>query len=243
MKNKKTNTSKLMILLSFLLMIIIFAYILLNSNMFNSSNIKIEGNSRVSNKEIEKILDIKEDKNIFMYNTKQMEEVLIKNKYIDSVDVKRSIPNKLQILIIEKEIAAILENEDNYSYIDKSGNLIQSFDKNYDIDKGVIVKIKYNLTEDKRVEFENEETKKRLLYLLECIKKENLYKKIKTVDFEKKNTINIYTSENIKFILPKDDKIDYNLSMMRVILSDLQGKNTKNGIVDFTLGNNPIYKP
>ncbi|MGL4913340.1 MAG: cell division protein FtsQ/DivIB [Romboutsia sp.] len=242
MKNKKTNTAKLMVLLSLVLMIIIFAYILLNSDIFNSSNVKIEGNNRVLNKEIEKMLEIKEDKNIFMYNINQMEKILMENRYIESVEVERSIPNKLHILIKEKEIAAILENENNYCYIDKNGDLIQSFDKSYDIDKGVIVKVKYNLMEDKRVEFENEETKKRLLYLLECMKKENLYKKVKVVEFEKKSTINIYTSENIKFILPNNDKVDYNISMMRAILSDLQGKNITDGMVDFTLGNNPIYK-
>lgn len=243
MKTKKVNTTKIIILLSLVLMIIIFAYILLNSNIFNSSNIKIEGNNKVLNKEIERTLDIKEDKNIFMYNIKQMEKILMENKYIESVYIERKIPNKLHILIKEKETAAILEKENNYCYIDKNGDLIQSFDKSYNIEKGVIVKINYSLIDDKRVEFENEETKKRLLYLLECIKKENLYKKVKFIDFEKKNKINIYTTENIKFILPYNDKIEYNISMMRAILSDLQGKNTKDGIVDFTLGNNPIYKP
>lgn len=242
MKRKKINTSKLITLLSLVLMMIIFAYILLNSNMFNSSNIKIEGNSRVEKEEIIKILDIKDDKNIFKYNKKQMEEKLKENNYIESGQVKIGMPNKLHIIIIEKEIAAILDNDFRYTYIDKGGKFIQSVDKSDKVEKGVIVKINYELQEDKSIKFENEEHKKILLNLLECLKKENLNKKIKTIIF-KNETIEMTTKENIKIILPNNSKLNYNISMLGSILSDLQGKYVRSGSVDFTLGNNPIYKP
>ena len=242
-KKKKINTNKLMILLSFMLMIIIFIYITLNSNLFNSSNIKIEGNKRISTNEIIKILDIKEDKNIFMYNIKQMEESLMKNNYIENVKIKRKIPNKLQILIIEKEIVAVLKKEENYCYIDKKGNLIQEIEE---LDKSanhVVVEVEYNLVDAKMIEFKNEETKKRLLYLLECMKENNLYKKIKKINFKESDIIKMYTNDNIEIILPKDEKTEYNITMVSSILSDLQGEHIRGGTIDFTCGNNPIYRP
>lgn len=242
MKRKRLNTSKLITLLSLVLMIIIFAYILLNSSIFSSSNVKIEGNNRVSKEAIIKNLDIRDDKNIFKYNKKQMEETLEENNYIESGQVKIGMPNKLHIIIIEKEIVAILDNNFRYTYIDKHGKFIQSVDKSDKAEKGVIVKINYELQEDKSIKFENEEHKKILLNLLECLKKENLNKKVKTIIF-KNETIEMTTKENIKIILPNDSKLNYNMSMLGSILSDLQGKYVRSGSVDFTLGNNPIYKP
>lgn len=242
MKRKRLNTSKLITLLSLVLMIIIFAYILLNSSIFSSSNVKIEGNNRVSKEVIIKNLDIRDDKNIFKYNKKQMEEKLEENNYIESGQVKIGMPNKLHIIIIEKEIVAILDNDFRYTYIDKNGKFIQSVDKSDKVEKGVIVKINYELQEDKSIKFENQEHKKILLNLLECLKKENLNKKIKTIIF-KNETIEMTTKENIKIILPNDSKLNYNISMLGSILSDLQGKYVRSGSVDFTLGNNPIYKP
>ncbi|HSQ88055.1 cell division protein FtsQ/DivIB [Romboutsia sp.] len=241
-KKKKINTTKLMILLSFILMIIIFILLLLNSSIFNSSNINIEGNKRISTNEIIKILDIKENKNIFMYNTKQMEKSLMNNSYIERVKVKRNIPNKLQILVIEKEIVAILKEGENYCYIDNKGDLIQQIKELDSSEKKVIIEAKYNLTDDKKIEFQNEETKKRLLYLLECTRKYNLHKKINKINFEKNDIINIYTNDKIKIILPNNNKTGYNIAMMSPILSDLQSKHIKGGTVDFTCGNNPIYR-
>lgn len=242
-KLKKINTSKLMILLSFILMMIIFIYIMLNSNLFNSSNIKIEGNKKISTSEIIKILDIKQDKNIFMYNVKQMEESIMKNNYVESVKINREIPNKIKILIIEKEIVAVIKQEEKYCYIDKNGDLIEEIEKLDDNEKHLIVELKYNLSEGKSIEFKNEETKKRLLYLLECIKENNLYKKINKINFEKSDTIKMYTNDKIKIILPNDEEIAYNMAMISSILSDLQGEHVKGGTIDLTYGNNPIYRP
>lgn len=242
-KYKKHNASKLMILLSFMLMIIIFIYITLNSNLFNSTNVKIEGNKRVPKDEIIKVLDIKEDKNIFMYNAKEMEKSLMENKYIESVKVKRSIPNKLKILIIEKEIAATIKDEKNYCYIDTKGNLIQKIEKLDGNEENVVVEIKYKLNDDQSIDFENEETKKRLLYLLETMKKNNLYKKINKINLQKNDIINMYTKDDIKIIVPNDKKIEYNIAMISSILSDLQGKHVNGGMIDLISGSNPIYRP
>jgi cell division protein FtsQ len=242
-KYKKHNTSKLMILLSFMLMIIIFIYITLNSNLFNSTNVKVEGNKRVPKDEIIKVLDIKEDKNIFMYNAKEMEKSLMENKYIESVKVKRSLPNKLKILIIEKEIAATIKDENKYCYIDTKGNLIHQIEKLDGNEENVVVEIKYKLNDDKSIKFENEETKKRLLYLLESMKKNNLYKKINKINLQKNDIINMYTKDDIKIILPNDKKIEYNIAMISSILSDLQGKHVNGGTIDFISGSNPIYRP
>ena len=125
-KNKKRiNTSKVVIIFSLILIVVIVLYTSLNSGIFNSDNIEIEGNKYVESEYIIKALEVNNNKNIFRYNIKDMEEILLNNKYIDKVEIKRLLPNTLKVSIIEKEIVANLYNEEIYCYIDKEGNFIE----------------------------------------------------------------------------------------------------------------------
>ena len=65
-KNKKRiNTSKVVIIFSLILIVVIVLYTSLNSGIFNSDNIEIEGNKYVESEYIIKTLDINNNKNVF----------------------------------------------------------------------------------------------------------------------------------------------------------------------------------
>lgn len=242
-KKKRVNASNLMILLSFLLMITIGMYSILNSSLFNTNNVEIEGNKKIKKNEILKDLDIRKDKNIFMYDMNKMEKIVLKNPYVETVQVKRKLPDNLQILIKEKEIYAIIKDKDDYCYIDKEGNCIEKIKEISDKESSLIVDIDYIIDENNNIEFKNEETKERLLYLLECMKENNLYKKIVKVNYEKDDIINMYTKDDIKIILGNDKDLDYNISRMSYIISDLQDDVKRKGTIDLTYGNYAVYKP
>jgi len=245
-KNKKrinkVNNSKVVVIFSFLLIIVILLYTVLNSQMLNSKNIEIKGNKYVKSEDIIKILDIKDDKNIFRYNINNMEKILLTNNYIDKVKIKRKLPNTLSINIIEKEIAANLYNGNIYCYIDKNGTFIDKFDKDNKDNNIIKVNINYNLINSQNIKFNNKENEKSLLYLLEYIKEESIYKKIKSIDMTNANTINIYTKDDINIFLNKDEELKYNISRVATILSDLQNKNQNGGELDLSTGKYALYR-
>jgi len=241
-KIKKVNNSKVVIIFSFLLIIVILLYTVLNSQMLNSKNIEIKGNKYVKSEDIIKILDIKDDKNIFRYNINNMEKILLTNNYIDKVKIKRKLPNTLSINIIEKEIAANLYNGNIYCYIDKNGTFIDKFDKDNKDNNIIKVNINYNLINSQNIKFNNKENEKSLLYLLEYIKEESIYKKIKSIDMTNANTINIYTKDDINIFLNKDEELKYNISRVSTILSDLQNKNQNGGELDLSTGKYALYR-
>ena len=229
-KNKKRiNTSKVVIIFSLILIVVIVLYTSLNSGIFNSDNIEIEGNKYVESEYIIKALEVNNNKNIFRYNIKDMEEILLNNKYIDKVEIKRLLPNTLKVSIIEKEIVANLYNEEIYCYIDKEGNFIDEIDENNKDNEVITVHIDYNKTDSQEIKFKNEENKKRLLYLLEYIKEEGIYKKIDNIDMTKPNSINMSTKEDINILLNSDEELKYNISRLAMILADLQNKKQKGG--------------
>ncbi|MCI6666609.1 MAG: FtsQ-type POTRA domain-containing protein [Romboutsia timonensis] len=243
-KNKKRiNTSKVVIIFSLILIVVIVLYTSLNSGIFNSDNIEIEGNKYVESEYIIKALEVNNNKNIFRYNIKDMEEILLNNKYIDKVEIKRLLPNTLKVSIIEKEIVANLYNEEVYCYIDKEGNFIDEIDENNKDNEVITVHIDYNKTDSQEIKFKNEENKKRLLYLLEYIKEEGIYKKIDNIDMTKPNSINMITKEEINILLNSDEELKYNISRLAMILADLQNKKQKGGEIDLSTGKYALYRP
>ena len=243
-KNKKRiNTSKAVIIFSLILIVVIVLYTSLNSGIFNSDNIEIEGNKYVESEYIIKALEVNNNKNIFRYNIKDMEEILLNNKYIDKVEIKRLLPNTLKVSIIEKEIVANLYNEEIYCYIDKEGNFIDEIDENNKDNEVITVHIDYNKTDSQEIKFKNEENKKRLLYLLEYIKEEGIYKKIDNIDMTKPNSINMGTKEDINILLNSDEELKYNISRLAMILADLQNKKQKGGEIDLSTGKYALYRP
>ena len=243
-KNKKRiNTSKVVIIFSLILIVVIVLYTSLNSGIFNSDNIEIEGNKYVESEYIIKALEVNNNKNIFRYNIKDMEEILLNNKYIDKVEIKRLLPNTLKVSIIEKEIVANLYNEEIYCYIDKEGNFIDEIDENNKDNEVITVHIDYNKTDSQEIKFKNEENKKRLLYLLEYIKEEGIYKKIDNIDMTKPNSINMSTKEDINILLNSDEELKYNISRLAMILDDLQNKKQKGGEIDLSTGKYALYRP
>ena len=233
-KNKKRiNTSKVVIIFSLILIVVIVLYTSLNSGIFNSDNIEIEGNKYVESEYIIKALEVNNNKNIFRYN----------NKYIDKVEIKRLLPNTLKVSIIEKEIVANLYNEEIYCYIDKEGNFIDEIDENNKDNEVITVHIDYNKTDSQEIKFKNEENKKRLLYLLEYIKEEGIYKKIDNIDMTKPNSINMGTKEDINILLNSDEELKYNISRLAMILADLQNKKQKGGEIDLSTGKYALYRP
>lgn len=239
---KNINSSNIVIIFSILLIMVIILYTCLNSSMFNSKNIVIEGNKYVDENYIEKVLEFKNDKNIFRYNMNNMEKILLDNKYIESINIKRLFPDTIKISIIEKEIYAVLHNNNEYCYIDNKGNFIDKINI-YDKDNNIVViNIDYDLNNLQEIKFKNEEDRKRLLYLLECIKQESIYKKMKKIDMAEINSIKMYTKDDIKILLNNDESLKYNISKLSMILFDLQSKKQQGGEIDLTIEKYALYK-
>ena len=239
---KKVNNSKVVIIFSFLLIIVMLLYTVLNSQMLNSKNITINGNKYIKSEDIIKILDIKDDKNIFRYNINNMEKILLSNKYIDKIKIKRKLPNTLSINITEKDIVANLYNGEVYCYIDKNGTFIDKFDEDNKDDNIIKVNIDYNLDNLQNINFDNKENEKSLLSLIDYIKEESIYKKIKSIDMTNANTINIYTKDDVHVLLNKGEELKYNVSRLAAILSDLQNKNQIGGELDLSTGKYALYR-
>lgn len=241
-RKKRVDSSRIIIALSFLFMIIIGLYTFLNSDIFNIKNIQIEGNNKVSDEIIEQYLDVKYDKNIFIYSTKKIKKSLEQNTYIETVSIKKIFPNTIQVNINEKGIVALIKDENKYCYIDNNLNVIDRLNEIDKNEKAIIIETEYNLNNENIIKFENDDIKKGLRYLMECISNNNLSKKIKKINYEQ-DIINMYSIDGTNIILENNNKLKYNISKVSSILVDLQTRNNKGGNIDLTSYKYAIYTP
>lgn len=91
---------------------------------FNIKEINIENNLLIKDEELKKLLEPIYNKNIFFLKNKEIKEILIRNSFVDSFDLKRKYPNTLKIKIYEKKPIAILLNKKKKFYLSEKNKLI-----------------------------------------------------------------------------------------------------------------------
>ncbi|WP_455538503.1 cell division protein FtsQ/DivIB [Terrisporobacter sp.] len=239
-KRKKVNTNKLMGILFFSLLLVLGTCFFLKSDFFYLNEIVINNNKYLTKEEINNLLNIEKNKNIFFYNLNNLQNKIKESPYIKNCEIKRKIPNKLIVNIEEKNIVGPIYNGRSYVYIDDDGNFI-----------GQIKKIKNNETviyslytlDNSFLRFTNKNDKKSLLVLYSKLKEENILKQIKTIDFRNKSIINMKGKSGITICLNKDNSIKQNIIKLRKVLVDLQNRKETDGNIDMTYNDYILYSP
>ena len=119
------------IVIALILLIILSTYKpekLFLSSKFKIEQIKIENNSIVKESDIKKNIAHIYDKNIFIIDTQNIQNILKKNTFIESFEIKKIYPNKIIIKIYEKKPIAILEYKKQKFYINQKIDLIDFVD-------------------------------------------------------------------------------------------------------------------
>lgn len=108
------------------IIIVIAIFVFLKSPFFNIEeiNVKIDHNTMLTESEIKELSNIVVGQNMFSINKKKSIENIETNSYVESVKIKRKVPNKLEIEVVERTIAFQFEINGAYAYIDNCGVVI-----------------------------------------------------------------------------------------------------------------------
>lgn len=120
-------------ILLFILLTTINPHQEISFNKFNLKKIEIENNSLLDEKEIKKLLDSINNKNLIFLKFKEIENALMKNNFIEGFNIKKKYPNTLKVKIFEKKPIAILINKKKKFYLSEKIDLIKFRNlQNYD---------------------------------------------------------------------------------------------------------------
>ena len=98
--------------------------LLTTSNYFALATVEIQGNSRLTSREILENVDLEEGANILALSIDAIEETLSLNPWVEEVSVKRVLPGTLVIGVKEKVPAFWLLHEGKLHYADALGKII-----------------------------------------------------------------------------------------------------------------------
>ena len=166
-KKKRQAVFRLVKWTSLVLIIIGAIIFTIMSPIFNVKNIKVEGNSYLSEEQVISLSRIEIENNMFKYNKKEIIKNIKENAYIENVEVKRSIPDTIEIKITERKTSFMIQFANAYAYINNQGYILEISNKalEYPILTGFSTPVE-ELQEGKRL---NKEDLKKLSDVLEIM--------------------------------------------------------------------------
>ena len=135
-KRKRKREKWFRIIKTILKLLFIFAIIigislfLFVSPVFNIKNIEVNGNNKINVEEIKSLSKLTLEENIFKFSAKQVKAGVKENAYIDTVEVKRKIPNTVQLNVTERKAKYQLEFGNAFAYLDGNGNILEISSEN-----------------------------------------------------------------------------------------------------------------
>lgn len=206
---------------------IVFA---LTSPIFNIKEIRVLENSQITTETIISISKLKKEENIFRFWKENVITNIKENTYIESVKVKRKVPNIIEITVKERIPTYSVEFMGKYVYINTQGYLLEISE-----DSRQLPIILGRKTEEEKIvpgnRLNNEDLIKieDIIKIMNSAKENNLDKKVTTIDISNKDEYIIYLEEEKKTVYLGDNK---NLSnKMLYVLSILEQEIGKEGYI------------
>ena len=94
------------------------------NSYFNITSINVTGNDRITSREILDKCGLETGMNSLSVNLHDMEKLLLKNPWIESVSIKRNLPDSIDIAIKERTPAFVAKKKDTLYYINPAGKII-----------------------------------------------------------------------------------------------------------------------
>ena len=127
--NNKKNKSKVIlfiikwtILVAMLIAAIIFLF---TTPIFNIKEIHVIGNDKISNEEIVSLSKLQLEENLFNNRKSNIIKAIKENPYVESVQVKRKIPDVIELIINERKATYCIQILNSYAYINEQGYILE----------------------------------------------------------------------------------------------------------------------
>lgn len=244
-KEKKTSEGKYKKILrrtSILVLIIGMVVFALVSPIFNIQSIEITGNNKVEKEKIIGMTGLELGQNIFKINKKEIRKNIEKNGYINSVNIKRNLPDEIEIIVSERIPSFAIEYGNGYVIIGNQGYIIEVAEekKGLPLLVGMTTK-EENYKENNRLEEQDLNKLNLVLKIMNTASISGIETLISTIDVTEINNvkINLETEGKIAY-LGDCSNLSHRMQWIKTILENRQGIDGEI-IVDMNLNTKDPY--
>lgn len=224
---KKKKRIKLMLKFTALLIIIIAGIIFaLVSPIFNIKEINVSNNNQINTETIISLSQLNLGQNIFKFNKNKVNKNIKTNAYIESVEIKRKLPNKVQIQIEERKQEYNVEFLNGYAYINNQGYILQISEEKQSLPtiQGISTPDE-QIVEGNRLNSEDLEKLEVIIQIMNICKNYELDSKITNIDISTKDEYTLYLEEEKKTIYLGDkSNLSNKMLYVQVIIEENRGK-------------------
>jgi len=233
---RKKKRRKKHYLLRFILLICICvgAYFGLHVDYFTVDGIAVVGNQEISDEEILKLSELETGENIFDMHPWFAERRIKKNLYIEDVNVKRKLPNQIEITVTERSGKAQLMMGKKYVVIDHGGMVLEisKEEKEATLIEGVTVT---DAVLKKEVAVKETGVYQKAMELVTLAEKGDLYFKRIAIDGTQ---VNAYVYDKLVCKGRYDNLVKcIQSNALKMVVFDLYQKGTESGVINIGSNN------
>lgn len=124
-KNKSAKKNFLLKFIFTVLIIVVAIILVFVSGVFNISEIIVENNRNISEQQIISFSQIENGMNIFSISKEDVINNVKENSYVENVQFKRCFPDKIKLIVEERELEYVVQFADGYIYINRQGYILE----------------------------------------------------------------------------------------------------------------------
>ena len=121
-RKKKANRRLIMYLCAFFLLISVIVY--LQSPLSHVKHIEVTGNNFLTKKTVKELSSVTKKTNIWTLSKSEIEKKLTDNPVIESVNIKRSLPNTVVFEVKERKVIGYISKENHCQPIVENGSIL-----------------------------------------------------------------------------------------------------------------------
>ncbi|WRS27639.1 FtsQ-type POTRA domain-containing protein [Oscillospiraceae bacterium MB08-C2-2] len=201
---------------------------------FKVAEISVVGTDKYSSQEIIAASGLKLEENLFRVDTKAVREILMERfPYIEQVYVRRRLPPKVEIEIVQSTPVGAVADGENYVLISKNGKLLERGILFIPVDIPLITGVDVGqVAVGQPLGEEAAEQMKMLEYLFAAME-ESGFKNITNVDLSDRLNMRVVYQDRILLELGSEADLAYKLTFVEAVLRDKLGPDEQ-GVLDVT---------
>ncbi len=210
--------------------------------LFSVSEVVCTGNEKVSDSVLFAASTVSIGYNIFRTSTAKAERLVSAIPYIKSAEVRRRLPNKIEIRVVESSVHGYIPLEERYIYIDESGKMLELAQT--PPDKAAPVVQGTGVTEFKGGQTAAADNAAKIPLLAACLTAldaNGAADKITIVDITDTERLTIYYNNSLKILVGGIKDIDYRIAFAMQTINEKLGANPK-GFLDIRTPAEAIHR-
>ena len=225
--------------------VVIVVAVLVLSLFFRVEDIQVEGNTHYTDEEIIRAIDIEEGDNLFFFDRfAAISRVFSKLPYIEEVSLKRALPNRITIEVVESKALAYLILGDEEWTMDRNGKILGKAAEGET--EQLVPIVNFNpgtlfIGEKLTAANGDEGEVEYLIEILQQIEGRDMVSQILRVDFENPASPEIAYAGKYTIVLGRHAQVDKKFSMLSGVLQTL--KDGDIGIIDLSDAQTARFSP